>query len=158
MKTGILGALALAAATAGLAACGSTPPPPQAATPASSLAVGHARLVLGAVKGNPAAAYFDITNKSEKLWMIHTAALAGATMTMLHTVGGPNNNGGMGEVLQVPVNPGETVHFEPGKLHVMVMDPPATLAPGDKAQLTLGFPGGPTMTFPLEVRTAGQAS
>ena len=157
MKKGILAAT-LGAATLGLGACGSAPPPPAAATPASSLTVSNARLVLSAVKGNPAAAYFDIANKSGKDWMIHTASLQGAQMTMLHTVGGPNNNGGMGEVLQVPVKQGETVHFEPGKLHVMVMDPPASLKPGDTTQLTLSFPGGDTMTFPLAVRAAGDAN
>lgn len=157
MKSGIWTALALACSTAGLAGCGGSKPAPPAATPASSLSVSNARLVLSAVKGNPAAAYFDIANNSAQDWTIHDASLKGAQMTMLHTVGGPNNKGGMGEVLQVPVKHGETLHFEPGKLHVMVMDPPATLARGDKSELTLGFPGGDTMTFPLDVRGAGDA-
>ena len=156
MKTGILGALALAAVTSGLAACNDAPPPPPAATPASSLSASNARLVLSAVKGNPAAAYFDVTNKSDKDWMIDSARLEGAQNTMLHMeTNAPGTVGGMGELPAVSVPHGQTVQFEPGKLHVMVMDPPPTLAPGDKAKLTLRFPGGATMSFPLDVRAAG---
>jgi copper(I)-binding protein len=155
MKPGIFTALALAAATLGLGACGSSPAPAEAAKPADTLSVANGRLVLAPVKGNPAAAYFDITNKGSKDWLIHSASLAGAQSTMLHTVGGPGNGGGMGEMLQIPVKAGETVKFEPGALHVMVMDPPADLAPGGKSELTLRFPGGDSISFPVEVKAAG---
>ncbi len=155
MKSGILSAVALA--TACLSACGSSAPPPAEASPSSDLAASNARLFLAPVKGNAAAVYFDIANKGQTTWSIQGASLKGAQMTMLHTVGGPNMNGGMGEVLQVLVHPGETVHFEPGKLHVMVMDPPADLTRGAKSELTLNFLGGDKMSFPVEVKAAGDA-
>ena len=149
--TGIAAALALGA----VSACGSSAPAPAADTPSADLVVSNARLMLAPVKGNPAAAYFDIANKGGKDWMINDAAFAGASSAMLHTVGGANMGGGMGEVLQVPVRQGETVHFEPGHLHVMVMDPPAGLAPGGKGQLTLKFLGGDALSFPVEVKAPG---
>ena len=157
MRTAIFAAVVLATASIGLDACDSSPPAAVDTGPAASLNVSNAYLALAPVKGNPAAVYFDVTNKSGKDWVIHSASLAGAQSTMLHTVGGPGMGGGMGDIPQVMVKQSETVKFEPGGLHVMVMDPPATLAPGDKTELTLRFPGGDTIKVPVEVKAAGDA-
>ena len=153
MKSKLLTGLALSCAVAGLSACGSSATPPAEATASSALAVANARLMLAPVKGNPAAAYFDLTNKGSKEWMLTGASLAGSQSSTLHTT--DEKGGSMEEMPQVPVKPGETVHFEPGHLHVMVMDPPADLAPGGKSQLTLKFLGGDTMSFPVEAKPAG---
>ena len=155
MKSGIFAGIALLLVSGGLAGCGQEQPAAPAPTPAGDLTVTNGRLVLAPVKGNPVAVYFDITNHGARDWMIVNASMKGAKSTMLHTVGGPGTGGGMGQMIQIWVPKGETVHFEPGKLHVMVMDPPAGLAKGGTSEVSLRFPAGDTMSFPVSIRGAG---
>lgn len=158
MKSAVFASLVLIAGAGVLVSCGQGTSAGDAAVekPTAGLAASNARLYLAPVKGNPAAVYFDLANGSAKDWMISKAALAGASSTMLHTVGGAGNDGGMGMVAQVPLKKGETARFEPGKLHVMVMDPPADLTPGAITTLTLRFAGGDEFSFPVEVKAAGE--
>lgn len=51
---------------------------------------------------------------------------------------------------------GERVAFEPGGLHLMLMEPRA-LAPGDTVSLALQLDGGDVLAFEAEVRPAGGA-
>ena len=62
---------------------------------------------------------------------------------------------GMEETLQVMVKAGETVKFEPGGTHVMAMDLADTVAPGSQAEVTVTFVGGDKVSFPADVRAAG---
>ena len=79
MKSTIFASIALALASAGLAACGEKPATPPTETDGKpGVDVTNGRLVLPAVKGNPAALYFDIVNNSgdeEKVMSIIENAL-----------------------------------------------------------------------------------
>jgi copper(I)-binding protein len=71
---------------------------------------------------------------------------------MLHTT---VEGGAMQEATQVLVAPGQTVKLEPGGSHAMAMNLADTVKAGDKAEVTLTFVGGAKMSFPADVRAAG---
>jgi periplasmic copper chaperone A len=152
MTKNIWAALALAAATLLPAACGEAPEQADTAPDApAGIAVENARLMLPAVAGNPAAVYFDVVNTGERDRMIRAASVAGAGSSMMHVT----NEDGMQETLQVMAKAGETVKFEPGGKHVMAMDLADTVKPGSTAEVTVTFVGGDKVSFPAEVRAAG---
>jgi copper(I)-binding protein len=156
MRTGIWMASALALAGLGLASCGEKPEQAETApeTP-DGISVTDARLMLPAVKGNPGAIYFDIKNDSDKSMMIRTVSVAGAGSAMLHQMGTWNNQPSMDEIVQIAVPPGGGLKFEPGALHVMASDLADTVTAGSTAEVTLTFVGGDKISFPAEVRAAG---
>jgi len=142
----------MAIAALGPAACGEAPEA-TATGPAApeGISVTNARLMLPAVAGNPGAVYFDVANSGSEGRMIRAASVAGAGSAMMHTT----NAGAMQETLQEMVPPGGTLKFEPGGPHVMAMNLADTVTPGSKADVTLTFVGGDKITFPAEVRAAG---
>lgn len=103
----------------------------------------HAWVRLGAVKRNPAAAYFtlhggpgaatlinvttDVAIKSEMHESM--AAAAGAMTTMK-------------PIQQVAIPAGATVPFQPGGRHVMLFDMNPGIKPGSTLTLTLSFADG----------------
>lgn len=156
MKRGLLSAATLALATIALAACGEDPAPVEGAPEApEGISVSNARLMLPAVSGNPGAVYFDIENASEKDVMIRAAAVEGAGSTVLHQMGTWNLQPSMDEIFTVPLKAGETVNFEPGGLHVMANDLADTITAGGETEVTVTFVGGDKISFPAEVRAAG---
>ena len=157
MRKSVLAAAVLAVATVGLAACGGSEPTPAETGPKApeGVAVTNARLMLPAVKGNPGAVYFDIANTGTGNVMIRAAKIEGAGSAVFHQMGTWNKQPSMDEVLQIPVNAGETVKLEPGGMHVMAMDLAETVVAGGKANVTLTFVGGRELSFPADVRAAG---
>ncbi|OYW46496.1 MAG: hypothetical protein B7Z08_05600 [Sphingomonadales bacterium 32-68-7] len=154
MRHGIWPALMLALA---VAACGETPAeaPAAEAGALTGVTVTQGRLSLPPVKGNPAAVYFEIANAGDKDLMIRAATVEGAASTQLHQMGTWNLQPSMDQLMQVPVPKGQTVKFAPGGLHVMVYELSDTLAAGGTTQVTLNLVGGETVTFPVEIRAAG---
>jgi copper(I)-binding protein len=149
MKKAIWMAVAVCLATGGLAACGEAPPPADNGPKApAGISASKARLLLPAVKGNPGAVYFEVSNASEKNMVIRAVSVAGAASAMMHSAD-------MQEEAQVPVGPGQTVKFEPAAQHVMAMDLADTVTPGSTADVTVTFVGGDKISFPADVRAAG---
>jgi copper(I)-binding protein len=147
-------ALALAGAAVGPAACGEQPAAPEAGPDApEGIAASKARLMLPAVAGNPGAVYFELANTGTRDRVLRAASVVGAGTAMMHTT----VEGVMQEALQVMAKAGETVKFEPGGMHVMVSDLADTVVAGGKAEVTLTFVGGDKISFPAEVRAAGDA-
>jgi periplasmic copper chaperone A len=124
----------------------------------AGVTVTEARLVLPPVRGNPAAAYFTITNGGDTPVAIAAANVTGAGMAMLHTTTTRDGAAAMTHVADVPVPPGESLSFAPGGLHVMVEDLPAGMTAGSQSEITLTFAGGDKVSFPAEVRAAGDGS
>jgi hypothetical protein len=149
------------AALLALSACGSEPAadaPTQAASapeakPGLSLTGG--RLVLPAVKGNPAAAYFRLANTADKPATIAAVDVAGAGMAMLHETVTKDGRASMGDLASPQVKPGETLAFAPGGKHVMVMDLPADWKAGGTAEMTLIFSDGDKLSAPLAIEAPG---
>ena len=153
MTKSIWAALALAAAALGPVACSDSEPVVDANPDApEGIAVTGGRLMLPAVAGNPAAAYFDIANSGTRDMMIRAASVQGAGSAMMHVT----EETGMQEILQIMVKAGETVKFEPGGTHVMAMDLADTVVAGGKTEVTVTFVGGDKASFPADVRAAGE--
>jgi copper(I)-binding protein len=157
MKTKLLPMLALSLAMLAPVACSEPAPEAPAAAPEgpAGLAVTDGRLMLPAVAGNPAAVYFNIANTGTKNMMIRAVSVQGAGNAVMHQMGTWNRQPSMDEVMQQAVAPGQTVSFEPGALHVMVYDLADTVTAGGSAEVTLTFVGGDKLSFPAEVRAAG---
>jgi copper(I)-binding protein len=151
MKRSVWSAIAVGIVALGPTACGEAPEQADAGPAApEGISVTNARLMLPAVAGNPGAVYFDVANSGTGGRMIRAATVVGAG-TMMHTT----TDAGMQETLQVMVPAGETVKFEPGEAHVMAMDLADTVKPGAQAEVTVTFVGGDKVSFPAEVRAAG---
>ena len=156
-----LASLFLAAALAG---CGQNSPdttqsaePTVAAAPETKpgLSLANGRLVLPAVKGNPAAAYFTLTNTSPKAVTVAAVDVAGAMMVMLHETKAEAGHSTMADLAGPVVKAGESVVFAPGGKHVMIHDVPAEWKPGGTAELTLTFADGDKLSAPLAILPPG---
>lgn len=160
MKSTILASAMLAAAGIGLAACGQGAKQAQQTSVAPEgmpgITVSDGRLVLPAVKGNPGAVYFNVDYTGDDVAMIRAVHVDGAKTATLHeTVTGPNGVSQMQEMLNVKVNKGTTLKFEPGGKHVMAMDLDPSLKVGDTTEVTLTFLGGDKVSFPAKVEAPG---
>ena len=149
MTKHIRAALALAVAALMPMACSEAPEQAETAPEGpEGVSVTNARLMLPAVVGNPGAVYFDIANASDRNRVIRKAEVAGAGSSTMHTAD-------MQEMTQVMVGPDQTVKFEPAGQHVMAMDLAENVTAGGKAEVTLTFVGGDKISFPADVRAAG---
>ena len=125
-----------------------------AATDAAPV-IENARLVLPPVSGNPAAAYFDITNPGEQSLTVSSVDIAGAGRTELHQSMEMDGKMMMEGMSGIDVAPGETSSLAPGGMHVMAFDLGDTVAAGSTAEMTITFADGETMTAPVTVQAAG---
>lgn len=142
-------------ATAALAACGQ--PAEQAATAPDAkpgLTLSGARLVLPAVKGNPAGGYFTLVNGGEKPVTLAAVSVSGAARAELHETVGET----MSALAKLEVKPGETVEFKPGGKHVMAFELEPGLAAGGVGEITLTFADGDKVSAPLKLESRGQAA
>ncbi|MXP42793.1 copper chaperone PCu(A)C [Altererythrobacter soli] len=157
MKIAFFPAIALAVGTLGLSACGEeAQAPAEAATNSpAGVAVADGRLVLPAVKGNPGAIYFSVSNDSDSPVTIRNASLEGAGSAMIHQMSTADGQASMNEVMQVDVPANGQLEFKPGDLHVMAMELDETLAAGGTADVTLHFARGDKVTFPAQILAAG---
>ena len=157
MKSAILASAALAFATLGLTACGGDSATEAAVdnTSQAGISVTDGRLVLPAVRGNPAAVYFTVHNDGQRDSFIRAASVAGAQSAAIHRTTVSNGETTMQEEIQVPVPAGGELKFEPGGLHVMANDLDESLAAGGSTEVTITFIGGKTAKFPVEIRAAG---
>lgn len=155
----ILASVAAIGLVLGVAACGGEAEEPVAAEPEApeGITVTDGWMSLPAVSGNPAAVYFNIENASERNRMIRAAYVEGAGSAMLHQMGRWNMEPSMDELMQLDIPAGESIAFEPGSYHVMAMDVADTLEVGGETEVTLTFVGGDKVSFPVEIRAAGDA-
>jgi copper(I)-binding protein len=135
-----------------LAACQQQPAGSEAEPDAKpGLSVSDGVLVLPAVKGNPGAALFSITNGSGQPTTLAAVHIDGAGKTEMHETKG----GKMEPLNWVQLNAGETVRFERGGKHVMVFDVTEKLAAGGSTEMTLTFSGGDKLSTPVAIEAAG---
>jgi copper(I)-binding protein len=144
---------AIAVAALALAACQQHKAPEQQTGPDAKpgLSVSGGVLTLPAVKGNPGAAYFTVTNRGNTPATLAAVHIDGVGKTEMH-----ESMGGSMEALKgVPVSAGETVKFEQGGKHVMLFDIDGRLTPGGTTEMTLVFSDGDKASTPLKIRSAG---
>jgi hypothetical protein len=141
-----------------LAACQQQPAKQESPTAAPEakpgMEVTGGRLVLPAVKGNPAAAYFSLANSGSGTVSLAAVAIDGAAKAEVHQTMAET----MEPVERIDVDPGSAVDFKPGELHVMAFDLETRLVAGGKTEMTLTFADGDKLTAPLAIESAGQAA
>lgn len=156
MKSGIWSVLALAFAALGPAACSGGEEAEQAAPDETGgIQVSDARMFLAPVPGNPAAVYFTMTNGGNDDQTVVKAVVEGARTASLHHTMTSGEMSQMHELPGLAVPAGETVTLSPGGMHVMAEGLEPALAPGGTAQVTLAFSDNQTVSFPADIRAAG---
>ncbi|HUD28564.1 MAG TPA: copper chaperone PCu(A)C [Novosphingobium sp.] len=151
--------LASAALIAALGGCGKEPDSPTESNEATlsgpdakpGLAASDGKIVLPVIAGRPAAVYFTVRNDGAEPVTLSAVSVLGAEKAEMHQT----NGGSMAAVASLPIDPGASVVFAPGGLHVMVFGLPETLKPGGNAELTLTFSDGDKLSMPLRVETMG---
>ncbi|MDZ4307368.1 copper chaperone PCu(A)C [Allopontixanthobacter sp.] len=157
MTRSFFAALALTSATFALGACGGDAPQEAAAPDAvPGLSVANARMVLAAVEGNPAAIYLDLTYEGDKNVALNRVAVDGAESAVMHEMGEWDGGVQMMEMLPIVLKKGDTVKFEPGAKHIMVTGVSPELQAGGSTEATLIIAGGDKISFPVEIRGAGE--
>lgn len=119
------------------------------AKPGLTLTLGQ--LSLPAVKGNPGAAYFTLTNGGDAVTLA-AASVAGAAKAEMHETSG----GSMTPIASLTIKAGEAVAFARGGKHVMVFGLDQSIVAGSKTEITLTFADGDKLSAPLEVVAPGQ--
>jgi copper(I)-binding protein len=117
------------------------------------LSASDGMLVLPAVKGNPAAAYFTLANGDDKAVTLAGVSIDAAESAEMHE----SKDGKMGAVDQVELAPGAIVKFAPGGMHVMAFNLKPEVAAGNTVEMTLTFADGDKLSTPLAVKPAGSA-
>ncbi len=150
-------AAALACATIGLTGCGGASEEPVAEAPDGipGMTVDNARVVLAPVEGNPAAVYFDLEYDGDRGLALNRAHVEGAESAEFHEYGEWNKQIQMQPMLPLPLKKGDKHTFEPGGKHVMATGVSAELQPGGTTEVTLTVSGGDKISFPAEIRAAG---
>ncbi|MEP6868393.1 MAG: copper chaperone PCu(A)C [Novosphingobium sp.] len=152
--------LSLVAGVLILAGCDKEPAQ-KAATESSApdakpgLSVSGGKLVMPAVKGNPGAAYFTLTNGSAKAVHIAAIDVSGAEMAMIHETKEVNGHSTMEMLLSPEVPAHGSIEFSPGGKHVMVSGLTDVVTPGKAAELTITFDDGDKISAPLDVVAVG---
>lgn len=141
-----------------LSACGGTKDEQKAQATAApeakpGLAIIEGKMILPAVSGNPAGAYFTVQNTGTTNASIASIAIDGVGQTEMHqTIGGQ-----MQQVERVDVNAGTTTKFERGGLHVMAFDLDSKLKVGGTTEMTITFSDGDKISAPIKLEGMGAA-
>jgi copper(I)-binding protein len=102
----------------------------------------------------PLAGYFSITrNTSGPLKLVGATSPAFGRVMLHRSV----NEGGVARMVpvgSVDLAPGQTVTFEPGGYHLMLMHRQKPLQPGEQVSVTLRFGDGETLEVPFRVEGA----
>jgi copper(I)-binding protein len=103
-------------------------------------------------EGSNGAAYFTINNPTPQQDFLVAARCDIATQVEIH-MSNIRDDGVMEMVTQknVPVDPGSSVKFEPGGLHVMLVNLQQDLNPGDTFELSLQFQNAGEIPVNIEV-------
>ena len=97
------------------------------------------------------AAFMTLTNTGEAPRQLIGVTAEGYHMAHIHLSEEKDGVATMSTVDQVEIAPGQSVAFEHGGLHIMLMHPMGTKAEGDMVPLTLEFANGETQTLDVMV-------
>lgn len=156
LKTVFTGAVSTALLLS-LAACSSEPEAPVELAPDApeGISVTDGRMNIPAVGGNPGSVYFTITNDGAEDQMMRSAYVQGGNSALFHETAEWSGQIDMQELLQVSVPAGESVVFESGGKHVMVMGLADGLEVGGEIEATVTFVRGDKVSFPVTLLAPG---
>jgi len=109
---------------------------------AGELTVKDAMVPLAPPTAMAHAAYFSLTNEGDTTRQLVGVSADGYAMVHIHKSEVSNDVATMTSVDVVEVAPDQTVVFEHGGLHVMLMKPESSLSEGGTVSLTLEFADG----------------
>lgn len=157
MTKSFFAALVLGVGTLGLGACGGGASE-EAGVPDAvpGLSVANARMVLPAVEGNPAAIYLDLAYNGDRTPAVNRIVVDGAESAVMHEMGEWDGKMEMMEMLPIVMKKGDTVKFEPGAKHIMVMGVSPELKAGGTTEATFVVAGGDKLSFPVQIQAAGE--
>lgn len=98
------------------------------------------------------AAYLSLTNVGAVSRHLIGVTSQGHAMAHFHVSKDENGFATMSTVDMIELEPGQTVVFEPGGLHIMLIKPMSPLSEGDGVVLTLEFANGEQLPVTAEVR------
>lgn len=97
--------------------------------------------------------YFRLVNTGKQPVVVTSVSSDRAPMVEMHTHAHENGMMRMREVNQVSVAAGDSLAFEPGSYHLMLLDLPAPLKAGESMTLKLHCADGSTVTVVAPVKT-----
>ncbi len=145
------------AATFAITACNQQTSTHKVSNAKSGITISDARLVLPAVTGNPAAAYFSVNNETDQPAKILTVDVGGAGMAMMHETLNMGARSTMQDLSNTVVPAHQSLVFSPGGKHVMVTGLTDLIKKGTNTTLTLNFDDGQKAGVDLPVVPAGAA-
>ncbi|HEX8782320.1 MAG TPA: copper chaperone PCu(A)C [Steroidobacteraceae bacterium] len=104
-----------------------------------------------------AAAYLTLHNGGTQPVLVKGVTSPAAGAAMIHESSLLNGQSTMRAHEPLRVGAGETVHFAPGGLHIMLHMLKRPLAPGDEVPLVLLLEGGGSLTVTARVRALGNS-
>lgn len=97
------------------------------------------------------AAYFTLANSGKAPRQLIGVSAEGYAMAHIHKTEVKDDIATMSSVDLIEIAPGQSVAFEQGGLHVMLMRPEVAMAEGDTVSLTLEFANGETLPVAAKV-------
>jgi copper(I)-binding protein len=104
-----------------------------------------------------AAAYLTLHNGGTQPVVVNGVTSPAAGAAMIHESSLVNGQSTMRAHEPLRIGAGETVHFAPGGLHIMLHMLKRPLAPGDEVPLVLLLEGGGSLTVTARVRALGNS-
>ena len=104
-----------------------------------------------------AAAYLTLHNGGTEAVVVSGVSSPAAGAAMIHESSLVNGQSTMRAHERLRLGAGETVHFAPGGLHIMLHGLKRPLAPGDEVPLVLLLEGGGSLTVTARVRALGNS-
>ena len=104
-----------------------------------------------------AAAYLTLHNAGTQPVVVNGVTSPAAGAAMIHESALVNGQSTMRAHEPLRLGAGETVHFAPGGLHIMLHSLKRPLAPGDEVPLVLLLEGGGSLTVTARVRALGNS-
>lgn len=157
MKSTIFASVALGLCVVGLTACGEQPAEEALPEGMADVTVTNGRIVLPAVKGNPAALYFDITNNGSDYLMLRKVQVQGGKGAKMHDTVEQGGVTGMAPIGGINVTAGAPVSLKPGGKHVMINELDPGLQAGGTTPVALTFVGGDQYQFDAKIEAPGGA-
>ena len=98
------------------------------------------------------AGYMDISNNQTQTIKIEWLESEAFSRIEIHRSIEKDELTSMQPVNSLSISPGETVRLAPGGIHLMMMNPVKTLAPGNKIIVTIGYDDQSTQIIEMIVR------
>lgn len=123
----------------------------------AELKVDDAWVRLPAVSSRPGAAYFTVTGGAEATTLVKVETAA-AIRTEMHEMKQQGGMMAMSPIADVAIPAGQSIRFEPGGKHIMLIDLSPQVRAGGKIPLRLSFANGKTIEVQADVRTPGDSA